>query len=790
MYVDLLQRSADAANELARGEEIIRLGSLALEMRSRTKSPEALNDLSAVIHSAAKAHRDGGRLAESVEALKQCIEIRRPAYEAAPWHWYLHDKLGGDYYDLADTHHLDGDHLNEVLALREYLKLIIGPWWSTPIDADVDPARPTDEPEAERLRALIKTAIGPGKKSWTLMADFDGIKYPYSFDVTNVTWPKHPLEDQARWLKEVRGGTIPKAVMDSFEQMNKVAHDTKRTLYEVSNETYARTDNNKPFEIQTLGKAADAKSSPEKSAGAALAELQTRLVQLKVKVSEAPTDPETVLGAAAPFEDFGQRQLKAGEARDGAEALSEAVRFRETLVRLEPAEADHRQKLAATLTWLGKAHVQLKDYAAALNCFVRRLDLLEQLPSDSDSTSQEAMIAETHMMFGEVAEVRGDRAEALNWYVRATQEESDDAATRLAILIRNAGEMAELLPADLKAVYRHLVKGRTPASLPGFVVTFPEAIKKASEPARLAKQAARWHDRAAAHEAKKETDGFRAALTKEYETREKKVSLDGTRSDAKTAQLETALRLSRSYLEAKQMSDAALWTERAGELGHPESLLQFADWCDKGEIVKADTEKAARYRYFGHRIRGDLSFSAQRYEDALDDFAKACAFPLASGYDFDLLGQCYGKLMRWDEAVAAYTRAVEFDLKSEKVTGYIENLLEALICADRPERLSEFVKSVQAKGWELPKAGDEVARSSALFHGFQAIALAASGKDASEPLRAMREFTGKPDFKVTGWTWDELERWLKTTKLAPDRKAAAEKILTELKGNAQVESER
>jgi hypothetical protein len=63
------------------------------------------------------------------------------------------------------------------------------------------------------------------------------------------------------------------------------------------------------------------------------------------------------------------------------------------------------------------------------------------------------------------------------------------------------------------------------------------------------------------------------------------------------------------------------------------------------------------------------------------------------------------------------------------------------------------------------------------------IALTVSGKDASDSLRAMREFPGKPGLKVVGWTWDETYQWLKTTRLAPDQIAAIEKIVSELKGD-------
>jgi len=56
------------------------------------------------------------------------------------------------------------------------------------------------------------------------------------------------------------------------------------------------------------------------------------------------------------------------------------------------------------------------------------------------------------------------------------------------------------------------------------------------------------------------------------------------------------------------------------------------------------------------------------------------------------------------------------------------------------------------------------------------------GKDASEAEAAMRKITEAKDFMLADWSWDELDGWLKTTKLAPDRKAAIAKIIGDLKG--------
>jgi tetratricopeptide (TPR) repeat protein len=786
-YLSRLWDAAACATSLSQGDEVIRLSRLALEVRTRTKYHEALDALGAVVKMAAEAHRKAARTAQAIQTFQQAIDVRRPAYQAAPWHWYLHDHLGDDYFELAETYRLAKDHRNEVLTLREYLKLIIGPWWSAKIDEYVSPARPPDLAEADRIRALIKMARGEGSRSFTLIPDFGGIKYGFEVYITNVAWPKHPLEDQARWLKEVRGGTISQDIMDVFTRLNKQAHDTNKTLIEVCKATFVSVDSEGKRQIEDLGKPAEgttASATVEKSTADPLAGLQARVVELRNKLAQSPGDLATLLEAAKSYEEFGRRRLQAGRAREAADALRESVRLEERLALGQPAVAEHRKRLADTLTWLGKAQVQLKDLAAASNSFLRRLDLLEQSQRQRPAASQQAAIAEMHLMFGELADVRGDRAEALSWFVRAAEEENAAAVDRVAHLLHAARELADLLPEDLKTAYVRALKQRGRTSLAVFISGFRSELQTSRKFFQLQRQAAQWHDLAAAHETKKQTDEFRKALAKEYETLEEQRQLDETRGDVKTAELEAAARLARSHLEAKQTGDAVLWTERAADLGHVASLFQFADWCEKGDVVKRDPDKAARYRYNGQWRRGKQSYAQSRFKEALPDLKAACEFAKADADDFNSLGMCYGKLDRWDEAIAAYTRGVQLHEKSESATWAVLDLLEALVCAERPEQLLQFAKEVRAKGWELPVAGDGAARDNALFHGLQAISLTASGKDASEALRAMHEFTSRRTFKMTGWNWDEIDRWLKTTKIAPDRKAAAEKIVAELKGDS------
>ena len=202
--------------------------------------------------------------------------------------------------------------------------------------------------------------------------------------------------------------------------------------------------------------------------------------------------------------------------------------------------------------------------------------------------------------------------------------------------------------------------------------------------------------------------------------------------------------------------------------GTPDALLELADWYEKGTDVKADLKQADHYRYLAYYRRGNDQFREHRYADALPDLKKACEKAAADASDFNTLAMCHGKIGQWDDAIKAYTHSIELDSKSENATGVVLNLLEALTCADRPELVLQFIQTMEKKGWKLPTEGASAGVYGALFHGLRSIALKLTGKDASQAELAMRQFTSKSDYKTVGWTWDELNNWLKTTKLAPN----------------------
>lgn len=62
-------------------------------------------------------------------------------------------------------------------------------------------------------------------KRFTIPCDFAGAKYPFHIYIGEPSPEKHPLQWQSWWLSNVRGGTIPQDVMDSFDRLHKISQE-------------------------------------------------------------------------------------------------------------------------------------------------------------------------------------------------------------------------------------------------------------------------------------------------------------------------------------------------------------------------------------------------------------------------------------------------------------------------------------------------------------------------------------------------------------------------------------
>lgn len=440
------------------------------------------------------------------------------------------------------------------------------------------------------------------------------------------------------------------------------------------------------------------------------------------------------------------------------------------------------------------SHYKIKEHVKAYTAYQRALGFLEQLSSHGDArTAARADVIRAMKALGHLCEEAFTPTEGAGWYLKAMEEHDSEAASSLASLYLDHPEVVAVLPEDTRQILVR-VAGETkkdPATCPKLFAQEVARVWAKKRDERIAAEqsvASQYHDLAAAYQSQGRRDDYRKALSAQFDELGRQVRLSPTASQPKSDQAKVAAELARSYLDANKTELAVEWTTRAADLGGLDSLLQLADWYEKGTMVKADAQKADHYRYLSHRVRGWSFFGEHRYQDALPELKKGCEFQEANGGDHNRLAICYGRLGHWDDAIKAYRRSIELVPRIEDATGYLLNLLEALTCAERPNELLEFVQAIEKKGWKLPEIGSQVAKQNALFHGFRAIALLVSGKDASEAEIAMRQFSGQPGFQVTGWRWDELNNWLKTTKLAADRKAAVAKILGELQGTAGLSS--
>ncbi len=72
-------------------------------------------------------------------------------------------------------------------------------------------------------------------KRFTVPIDFGGVSHPFHIYVRE--WPeKYPylgISDQAEWVKQSRGGIVPKDVIDSFEKLHKIARENNVSFPEL-----------------------------------------------------------------------------------------------------------------------------------------------------------------------------------------------------------------------------------------------------------------------------------------------------------------------------------------------------------------------------------------------------------------------------------------------------------------------------------------------------------------------------------------------------------------------------
>ncbi len=70
-------------------------------------------------------------------------------------------------------------------------------------------------------------------KRFTIPCDFNGTKAPFHIYVGKPLSGRHPLKFQAAWLREMRSGTMPPEVMESFQKLMDIAEENRVSFEEI-----------------------------------------------------------------------------------------------------------------------------------------------------------------------------------------------------------------------------------------------------------------------------------------------------------------------------------------------------------------------------------------------------------------------------------------------------------------------------------------------------------------------------------------------------------------------------
>jgi tetratricopeptide (TPR) repeat protein len=246
-YVDWLARVIPVANKLADRALAESTAKKAATLTDRISDPEAAESLGTVLEEWGKICRQEGRVSEAIQAYETELSVSIGPFARVPWHWYLRSNVADAHFALAELYQAQGDVDQEVKHRQAWLRIWGAYFLGLATDTYLDPTPAPSQAEAERLRQHM--ANQAGMISFSVPCDFGGRKYRISIYVSDCPWPRDPLEDQARWLEEIRGGVIPLEVRDSFRKLHQIAHENQMSFKELC--AYAMESSRTPEEKLT-----------------------------------------------------------------------------------------------------------------------------------------------------------------------------------------------------------------------------------------------------------------------------------------------------------------------------------------------------------------------------------------------------------------------------------------------------------------------------------------------------------------------------------------------------------
>lgn len=382
-FLNWVLKAVETCQTLNLSEETFTLIDLGTKLGTDCPTQDGKQTLSVLYSTKGSILSKAGKSTDAIEAYKTAQAIVKPAWEDAKWHWYLRSSVAGNYFNLIVLYQSANMMEDELRARQEWLRIWGEPLHSIKSDGLLDPNAHADTILLSKLRKAMESSTG--MKRFTIPCDFNGVKYPFHVYVTNVKWPTDPLEDQAKWLEEIRGGTIPKDVRESFQRLHKIAHENNVSFIDLcvyalgtaAAEEGKKVEVENPKTTETAIKESEAAMDSFQKGDFQKAQ---KLWQLALDLNRAAPDknPLDVLLTRMNIAACLVRLNKAAEARDGLTKLVLEI-DKERPRTLLAARAKHY--FAMTLVTLGEP-------GQAQSVLREAIGIYKKLPLDEISPAQ------------------------------------------------------------------------------------------------------------------------------------------------------------------------------------------------------------------------------------------------------------------------------------------------------------------------------------------------------------------------------------------------------------------
>lgn len=732
-FLDYVGSAAEAALEFEGNEELTTLLTTLEGLKLSFENPSAIYNYGRTLNAVARWKYDQKEYDEVVRWTKKSIELQSDAFAAAPWHWYLGNDLGRNYRLLGDAYISLKQPKEAIEAYREFAKLILAPRHGVDIAEFLDESLPATEERAEMLQKIIESSMEGAMKRFTVDADFNGTRYPIYVYVTNIPLPKHPLEDQARWLMEERGGTIPTETMDRYKRLQEIAAENKVSFAELCVYALGEVKSVEPegFEeaefddghrleleisaIEAVAVDEEEVSAPDKNL---FATEFAQVMELKTTFQDNPDDSVVMNLLLSRVDHLGSKLLRARQMKEAINVLEYASSLHGVAIEQSQNDAVKMRNFARSLRDLAAAYFNVGNYEATFRTLQRQHEFLKQVRNFSpDKPQVEADLGESTLVLGEIAELQQTSTEALNWYLQAAALKHPRAYRKISRLLRVNPLLARFLAEPERDLFTELHSDLS-SSAKSYLKDFGEKLQKL--------KAAEMYD-----------VGLTPATT-------------------------------RAELEKK-------WTDDLPEYVQTE-IKSFVTEFERRMIELRDDPLVRSRREA--LMRGREKYLADDYAGALPDYLEGCQEDDTSGNDLNRLGICLGKAGRWGESIEAYRRSVDRYKFSTEAVAPLLNLFEAFLCNNQPAQLIEYNATLADNEFSISSMESS---ELAIYHAFVAIAQLQTGVEPQasiEQMRAARE--GVRDSKDT-WDWTEFDRWLKESDLDEETKKRIQSIIDEIR---------